>query len=95
MTSKFFKLCGVSAIALSSGACVNLDYPISTVDGASAKANFAAQVVDPKPAEGAPEMDAAMADAAVARYRAGEVKQASEEAEAQAIQLNFSPDSGN
>lgn len=85
------KICSIGVIALSAGACVNLDYPISTVDGSYANNNFNAQVIDPEPAAGAPEMDAGMVDAAVERYRKGEIKQANEESESQAVQLNFTP----
>lgn len=73
------------------GGCVNLNYDLSTVQGKATAANFALQVVDPAPAEGAPEMDAEMADAAVERYRNDEVKKPFEEESGQDITLQFSP----
>ena len=89
MTVIKFTISIVSVGALLSG-CVNLDYPLSTVDGVASSKNFVAQVVDPEPAEGAPLLDAGQADAAVQRYRDGEVKTAESDDEA-GLQLNLGP----
>lgn len=70
--------------------CTNLGSPMAVGDGSFAETNFAAQVVDPTPADGAPAMDAAMSDAAIARYRAGEVKSGEDE-EPAVLSLNLSP----
>ena len=80
----------LSSAGLMSG-CLNLNYPQSTVSGKFAAQNFDAQVVDPEPAEGAPEMDADMVDAAVERYKNDEVKEPFDEGEAASINLSFSP----
>lgn len=72
--------------------CVNLNHPLSTEQYKYATANFNAQVVDPEPAEGAPRADAAMVDAAVARYRNDEVKSANESDANQVNVLNFTPE---
>ena len=73
------------------GGCTNLGLPMSTVQDVSARQNFAAQVVDPTPAEGAPQADADMVDAAVDRYRNDDVKTAGEESSEQAVTLGFVP----
>jgi hypothetical protein len=71
--------------------CHSLDKPLAgAADGKVSKANFAAQVVDPTPASGAPAQDAAMANAAIDRYRTGKTKTAEKEA-APMIQLNLAP----
>jgi len=83
------KICLVAPVLLVG--CANLDAPMSLDAGKFAETNFKAQVVDAQPAEGAPEMDAAMSAAAIERYRAGETKTANEGEEASPIELLFSP----
>ena len=73
------------------GGCVNLNYDLSTVEGDAADQNFAAQVVDPTPAEGAPTQNAEMADAAYERYLKDEVKEPFAEEAGESIGLSFSP----
>ena len=70
------KICIKTGIALSVllGGCAHLDAPMSPNSGNFAAVNFEAQVVDARPAEGAPEMDAAMSAAAIERYRTGKTK---------------------
>ncbi len=84
-----FKICLVAPVLLTG--CVNLDAPMSPDAGKFAETNFQAQVIDAQPAEGAPEMDAAMSAAAIERYRAGETKTSNESEEASSIELLFSP----
>lgn len=60
----------VAGLALAG--CTNLNAPLSTNQDQFAAQNFAAQVEDPTAKTGAPAMSAAMADAAIARYQAGE-----------------------
>ena len=86
------KLLIIIGLSTLTGACVNLQHPLSTEHGKFAANNFNAQVVDPAPAEGAPQMDAAMVDAAVARYRNDEVKNAQESDANQVNVLNFTPE---
>lgn len=88
------KLLGNTALVASLavlGGCVNLNYDQSTVMGQAQESNFAAQVVDPTPAEGAPQQNAEMADAAYERYLKDEVKQPFDEGAGEAIGLSFSP----
>jgi hypothetical protein len=83
----------LTAIALCSAAagCQNLARPLAgPKDGQVAKANFNAQVVDQTPASGAPAQDAAMANAAIERYRTGKTKTDKKEAPP-LIQLNLAP----
>jgi hypothetical protein len=87
------RLALLTAIALCStlAGCHSLDKPLAgAADGQVAKANFNAQVVDPTPASGAPAQDAAMANAAIDRYRTGKTKTSEKEA-APMIQLNLAP----
>ena len=67
-------------------ACTSTDTPMSTGSGQFAVTNFEEQVVDPTPASGAPEMDAAMSAAAIERYRTGKTKTAATE-EASSVPL--------
>lgn len=69
------------AMSVLLGGCANLDAPISPDSGKFASKNFRVQVVDATPSEGAPEMDAAMAVAAIERYRAGKTKTSNESEE--------------
>lgn len=90
----FSKTTLVLAFGFTAAGCTNLNYPQSTVDSYAVKQNFAAQVVDPTPAEGAPKADAGKVDGAAERYRNDEVKQAGAEASQDAVTLSFSPDGG-
>jgi hypothetical protein len=83
----------LTAIALCTAAagCHSLDTPLGGAkDGQVSKANFNAQVVDQTPASGAPAQDAAMANAAIDRYRTGKTKTSEKEA-APMVQLNLAP----
>lgn len=77
--SKLIKL-SLPAMVLLSG-CASTDGPMAAGSGKFAVNNFEEQVVDPTPATGAPEMDAAMSAAAIERYRTGKTKTASVEEE--------------
>lgn len=66
------------AMSVLLGGCANLNQPISQDVGKFAETNFQAQVIDARPAQGSPEMDAAMSVAAIERYRAGKTKTSSE-----------------
>jgi PBP1b-binding outer membrane lipoprotein LpoB len=68
------------AVLLLAG-CVSTDAQLAPGEGTFASTNFAEQVVDPTPAEGAPEMDAMMSAAAIGRYRRGETKVAEDDRE--------------
>ena len=79
------------ALSLAAAACHSLDRPLAgAADGKVTKANFAAQVVDPAPASGAPVQDAAMMNAAIERYHTGKAKTGEKE-EAPVVQLNLAP----
>lgn len=84
----------IVALASLGAGCTNLALPISTTQDQFAKQNFAAQVVDPEPAEGAPQADAEMVDAAVDRYRNDEIKSVASEAREQSVTLGFAPEGG-
>lgn len=87
--SRLFLLTAVSLLAVT--ACTSLDKPLAgAADGMVTENNFKAQVVDPKPASGAPIMDAEMANAAIKRYRDGKVKTGEKE-DAPAITVNLPP----
>ena len=75
-------------------ACATTDSPLGPGAGQAAAANFAAQVVDPTPAEGAPELDPVMTAAAIERYRTDEVKDPYEGEGNQALVLGFTPGGG-
>ena len=73
------------------GGCVNLNDPLSASQDVATRNNFAAQVADPTPKEGAPEMDASLAAAAIARHRAGKVKGGEAAAEGETFNLQLAP----
>jgi hypothetical protein len=60
--------------ALAAAGCQNMNAPMSASMG-QATADSAAQIVDPNPAQGAPESDGERGVGAVDRYQAGEIKQ--------------------
>ena len=70
--------------------CTNLSAQMSVNEGQFQAQNFAAQVEDPTAAEGAPVMSAAMSDAAIARYEAGEVG-GEDEGDAAVFTFNMTP----
>lgn len=73
------------------GGCASTGAPLSAGSDQFAMKNFEAQVVDPAPAEGAPEMDAAMSAAAIERYRQGKTKTSDEDDDAAILTLNLTP----
>jgi PBP1b-binding outer membrane lipoprotein LpoB len=86
--SNIFKLVLPAAVLLSG--CANLNAPMSDASGTFAASQFKEQVVDPKAAEGAPEMDAAMSAAAIERYRTGKTKKPASESEGE-LTINLAP----
>ncbi len=62
-----------AAIFLSAG-CVSNQNDLGETFGAALASNSAAQIVDPTPAEGAPEADGAAVDLATLRYKTDKVK---------------------
>ena len=64
----------LTAIATLSASCVSNQKDLSADFGASVIANKDAMIIDPTATAGAPEGDAAMADAAIVRYRTDKVK---------------------
>ncbi len=78
--STFLKLALPAAVLLAS--CTSTSAPMSAGSDQFAVNNFNEQVVDPTPAVGAPEMDAAMSAAAIERYRSGKTKTAAAEEDA-------------
>lgn len=67
--------------------CTNLNAPMSVNEDLATMQNFAAQVEDPTPVEGAPSMSASMSDAAIARYEAGET---ADQGESETASFTFS-----
>lgn len=67
------KIILLAALALSAG-CVSNKHDLDESFGAATAANFAAQIVDPTPAEGAPQGDGATVDIATGRYKTDTVK---------------------
>lgn len=63
-----------AAVLLSAG-CVSNKNDLDETFGAAFAANNAAQIIDPTPAEGAPQGDGANADLATIRYKTDSVKQ--------------------
>ena len=55
-------------------ACANINEPLSPLHGEASEDNFNAMVDDPRPAEGDPSTDARVVDAAIERYRSGNVE---------------------
>lgn len=70
------KIILLAALALSAG-CVSNKHDLDESFGAATEAIFAAQIVDPAPAEGAPQGDGATVDIATGRYKTDTVKQPS------------------
>jgi len=86
--STFLKLALPAAVLLAG--CTSTGAPMSPASDRFAVNNFQEQVVDPAPAEGAPEMDAAMSAAAIERYRTGKTKKAAEDSEA-GVSISIAP----
>lgn len=86
--TKLLKLTIPVSIILSG--CASTGAPMAPGSDQFAASNFESQVVDPTPAIGAPEMDAAMSAEAVERYRTGKTKVAKDESET-GISINIAP----
>lgn len=67
----------IAAPVLALAGCVSNQRDLSDNFGAAFTANNAAQIIDPTPADGAPEGDGAAVDLATARYKTDKVKQPS------------------
>lgn len=65
----------MGAVVLMAAGCASNQNDMSPSFGDAFAANAAAQIVDPTPAEGAPEGDGAAADLAILRYKTDTVKQ--------------------
>lgn len=64
----------VSGLILGLSACQSVNQPLSPLHGEASQKNFEAMVDDPRPAEGDPTTDARVVDAAMDRYRSGNVE---------------------
>ena len=54
-------------------ACTHLDDPIALDTGRATANNLRAQIIEPTPAEGLPQTDPALSQAAIERLRSGEI----------------------
>lgn len=67
----------ILAALITTAGCVSNKHDLDESFGAATSANFAAQVVDPTPAEGVPQGDGATVDIATGRYKTDTVKKPS------------------
>jgi hypothetical protein len=75
-------------------ACVSLNQNLSTATGTTQAMNFQAQVVNPAAVPGAPEADPVLTQAAIERYRSGEVKTGEKENEGDTVTFNLGQATG-